>query len=340
LVAPTRGKGAAYWTGSGASSLLVGGAAAWPLAARAQQPERMRVIGSLNILGENDPESRLRHAAFTQGLKELGWTDGGNMRIEARWADGDDGRLHKLAAELVAITPDVILTSGSVTVRPLQQATRTVPIVFVQVVDPVGSGYVDSMARPGGNTTGFTQFEYSLSGKWVELLKQIALGVTRAAVIRDPTRGPGVAQFAAIQTAAQSLGMELTPVNALDVHDIERGLTTFALSANGCFIVTSGWTVFHRDVIIPLAARLRLPAVYPYRYYAAEGGLASYGPSTIDQFWRAARYVDRILKGEKPGDLPVQAPTKYEFVINLKTAKALGLEIPPTVLARADEVIE
>ena len=318
---------------------LLGATAAWPLAARAQQG-RIRVIGSLNILGENDPESRLRHAAFTQGLKELGWTDGGNMRIEARWADGDDGRLHKLAAELVAITPDVILTSGSVTVRPLQQATRTVPIVFVQVVDPVGSGYVDSMARPGGNTTGFTQFEYSLSGKWVELLKQIALGVTRAAVIRDPTRGPGVAQFAAIQTAAQSFGMELTPVNALDVHDIERGLTTFALTANGGLIVTSGGTGFHRDVIIPLAARLRLPAVYPYRYYAAEGGLASYGPSTIDQFWRAASYVDRILKGEKPGDLPVQAPTKYEFVINLKTAKALGLEIPPTVLARADEVIE
>jgi putative tryptophan/tyrosine transport system substrate-binding protein len=320
-------------------TLLGGAAAAWPLGARAQQG-RMRVIGSLYILAEDDPESRLRHAAFKQGLKELGWIDGSNARIEARWADGDDGRLRKLAAELVALAPDVILTSGSVTVRPLQQATRTVPIVFVQVVDPVGSGYVDSMARPGGNTTGFTQFEYSLTGKWVELLKQIAPGVTRAAVIRDPTRGPGVAQFAAIQTAAQSLGVELTPVNTLDVQDIERGLTTFARTANGGLIVTSGGTGFHRDVIIPLAARLRLPAVYPYRYYAAEGGLASYGPSTIDQFRRAAGYVDRILKGEKPGDLPVQAPTKYELVLNLKTAKALGLTVPDTVLARADEVIE
>jgi putative ABC transport system substrate-binding protein len=215
-----------------------------------------------------------------------------------------------------------------------------VPIVFVQVVDPVGSGYVDSMAQPGGNTTGFTQFEYSLSGKWVELLKQIAPRVTRAAVIRDPTRGPGVAQFAAIQTAAQSLGVELTPVNALDVQDIERSLTTFARSANGGLIVTSGGTGFHRDVIIPLATRLRLPSIYPYRYYAAEGGLTSYGPNTIDQFRRAAGYVDRILKGEKPGDLPVQSPTKYELVINLRTAKALGLTVPDTVLARADEVIE
>jgi putative ABC transport system substrate-binding protein len=372
----------------------VASSVSWPLAARAQQGH-IRVIGSLHILAEDDPESRLRHAAFKQGLKELGWIDGGNARIEARWAGGDDGRLRKLAAELVALAPDVIVTSGSVTVRPLQQATRSaalaseassqrgdskvrahsasedardragdtrpepgssarVPIVFVQVVDPVGSGYVDSLARPGGNTTGFTQFEYSLSGKWVELLKQIAPGVTRAAVIRDPTRGPGVAQFAAIQTAAQSLGVELTPVNALDVRDIERGLTTFAHAAlasgassqrgesivNGGLIVTSGGTGFHRDVFIPLAARLRLPAVYPYRYYATEGGLASYGPSTIDQFRRAAGYVDRILKGEKPGDLPVQAPTKYELVINLKTAKALGLAVPDTVLARADEVIE
>ena len=319
---------------------FVGGAAVtWPLVARAQQ-DRVRLIGSLNILAEDDPESRLRHAAFKQSLKELGWTDGGNVRIEARWAGGDDGRLRKYAAELVALAPDVILTAGSVTVRPLQQVTRTVPIVFVQVVDPVGSGYVDSMARPGGNTTGFTQFEYSLSGKWLELLKEIAPRVTRAAVIRDPTRGPGVAQFAAIQTVAQTLGVELSPVNALDVRDIERGLTTFASSANGGLIVTSGGTGFHRDVIIPLAARLRLPSVYPYRYYAADGGLTSYGPNTIDQFRRAAGYVDRILKGEKPADLPVQAPTRYELVINLKTAKALGLDVPATVLARTDEVIE
>jgi putative ABC transport system substrate-binding protein len=222
----------------------------------------------------------------------------------------------------------------------VQQATRTVPIVFVQVVDPVGSGYVDSMSRPGGNTTGFTQFEYSLSGKWVELLKEIAPQVTRAAVIRDPTRGSGIAQFAAIQTVAQSLGVELSTVNALDVQDIERGVAAFARSANGGLIVTSGGTGFHRNVIIPLAARLRLPSVYPYRYYATEGGLASYGPSTVDQYRRAAKYVDRILKGEKPADLPVQAPTKYELVINQKTAKALGIAVPQTLLARADEVIE
>jgi putative ABC transport system substrate-binding protein len=320
-------------------SLLGGAAVAWPLAVRAQQ-DRVRLIGTLHILAEDDPESQLRHAAFKRSLKELGWTDGGNVRIEARWADGDDGRLRKYAAELVALAPDVILASGSVTVRPLQQATRTVPIVFAQVVDPVGSGYIDSMARPGGNTTGFTQFEYSLSGKLLELLKQIAPRVTRAAVIRDPTRGPGVAQFAAIQTVAQSLGVELSPINALDAGDIERGLTTFARSANGGIVVTSGGTGFNRNVIIPLVARLRLPSIYPYRYYAAEGGLISYGPNTIDQFRRAAVYIDRILKGDKPGDMPVQAPTKYEMVINLKTAKALGLDIPATVLARADEVIE
>jgi len=225
-------------------------------------------------------------------------------------------------------------------VRPVQQATRTVPIVFVQVVDPVGSGYVDSLSRPGGHTTGFTLFEYSLSGKWLELLKEIAPKVTRVAVIRDPTRGSGIAQFAAMQTAAPSLGMELSTINASDVHDMERGIAAFARSTNGGLIVTSGGTGFHRDAIIPLAARLRLPAVYPYRYYATEGGLVAYGPNTIDQYRRAAKYVDRILKGEKPADLPVQAPTKYELVINLKTAKALGLEVPSSLLARADEVLE
>jgi putative ABC transport system substrate-binding protein len=300
----------------------------------------VRLIGSLSILAEDDPESRLRIAAFKQSLQELGWIEGGNVRIEARWAGGDDGLVRKHAAELAALAPDVILTSGSVTVRPVQQATRTVPIVFVQVVDPVGSGYVDSLSRPGGNTTGFTLFEYSLSGKWLELLKEIAPHVTRAAVIRDPTRGSGIAQFAAIQTAAQSLGVELSPVNAVDVHDMERGITAFARSDNGGLIVTSGGTGFHRNVIIRLAAQLRLPSVYPYRYYATEGGLAAYGPTTIDQYRRAARYVDRILKGEKPADLPVQAPTKYELVINLKTAKALGMMVPSALLARADEVIE
>jgi putative ABC transport system substrate-binding protein len=322
---------------------LIGGAAAtaaWPVATYSQQADRLRLIGSLNILAEDDPESRLRIAAFKQSLQELGWIEGGNVRIETRWAGGDDGLVRKHAAELAALAPDVILTSGSVTVRPVQQATGTVPIVFVQVVDPVGSGYVDSLSRPGGNTTGFTLFEYSLSGKWLELLKEIAPHVTRAAVIRDPTRGSGIAQFAAIQTAAQSLGVELSPVNAVDVHDMERGITAFARSANGGLIVTSGGTGFHRNVIIRLAAQLRLPSVYPYRYYATEGGLAAYGPNTLDQYRRAARYVDRILKGEKPADLPVQAPTKYELVINLKTANTLGLTVADSLLARADELIE
>jgi putative ABC transport system substrate-binding protein len=265
---------------------LIGGAAAtaaWPVATYSQQADRLRLIGSLNILAEDDPESRLRIAAFKQSLQELGWIEGGNVRIETRWAGGDDGLVRKHAAELAALAPDVILTSGSVTVRPVQQATGTVPIVFVQVVDPVGSGYVDSLSRPGGNTTGFTLFEYSLSGKWLELLKEIAPHVTRAAVIRDPTRGSGIAQFAAIQTAAQSLGVELSPINAVDVHDMERGITAFARSANGGLIVTSGGTGFHRNVIIRLAAQLRLPSVYPYRYYATEGGLAAYGPNTLDR---------------------------------------------------------
>ena len=317
--------------------VVAGSATAWPFMARAQ--ERIRLVGLLNILAEDDPESRLRIAAFKKSLQELGWTDG-SIRIEARWAGGDVERLRKHAKELVALGPDVILTSGSVTVRPIQQATRTIPIVFVQAVDPVGSGYVESMSRPGGNTTGFTQFEYSLSGKWLELLKQIAPQVTRVAVIRDPVNGSGIAQFAVIQAFAPPLGVELVPIDARDVGEIERSITAFARVENGGLIVTSGGTGYHRDVIVPLAARFRLPAVYPYRYYATDGGLASYGPNTIDQYRRAATYVDRILKGEKPADLPVQAPTKYELVINLKTAKALGLTIPPSVLARADEVIE
>ena len=321
-------------------SLIGGVAVAWPLAARAQQSNRVRVIGSLNILAEDDPEEKLRMAAFKQSLQQLGWTEGSNVRIEVRWAGGDAGRVHKYAAELSAIAPDVVLSSGSVTIGPVQQALRTVPIVFVQVVDPVGSGYVDSMARPGGNITGFTQFEYSLSGKWLELLKEIVPSVTRAAVIRDPTRGPGNAQFAAIQTVAPSLGVELTAINALDVREVERAVTAFARSANGGLIVTTGGTGFHRDVIIPLAARLRLPAVYPYRYWTTDGGLVSYGPSTVDQYRRAAGYVDRILKGEKPAKMPVQAPTKYELIINLTTAKALGITVPQSVLGRADELIE
>jgi putative tryptophan/tyrosine transport system substrate-binding protein len=313
-------------------------AAARPLLVRAE--EHVRTVGFLNILADNDPESQLRIAAFKKSLQQLGWKEGSNVRIEERYAGGDSERLRKYARELATLAPDVILTSGSVTVRPLQQATRTIPIVFVQTVDPVGSGYVESMSHPGGNTTGFTQFEYSLSGKWLELLKQIAPQVTRVAVIRDPVNGSGIAQFAVIQAFAPPLGVEVIPVDARDIREIERSVTDFARIDHGGLIVTSGGTGFHRDVIIPLAARFRLSAVYPYRYYATDGGLASYGPNTIEQFRRAASYVDRILKGEKPADLPVQAPTKYELVINLKTAKALGVTLSPSLLARADEVIE
>jgi putative ABC transport system substrate-binding protein len=257
-----------------------------------------------------------------------------------RWGAGDADRGRKYAAELVALAPDVILLSGTSVVPPMMQATRTIPIVFVQVIDPVGSGFVKSLARPGGNITGFTQFEYSLAAKWVELLKQIAPHVTRAAVIRDPTRGSGIGQFAVVQAIAPLLGMELSPINPLDVSEMESAIAEFARSPNGGLIVTVGGTAFNRDLIIALAAKHRLPAVYAYPYFASGGGLMSYGPDTIEQYRRAAAYVDRILKGEKPADLPVQAPTKYELVINLRTAKALGLTVPPSVLARADEVIE
>jgi putative ABC transport system substrate-binding protein len=321
-------------------TLLGGAAATWPLAARAQQPEGVRRIAVLQILAENDPESVARHAAFEQTLQALGWTNDRNVRIDYRWAAGEADRVQKYVAELLALKPDVILTSGSITVAPLLRATRTVPIVFVQVVDPVGGGLVESLARPGGNATGFTQFDYNLSGKWLELLKEIAPRVTRVAVIRDPTRGPGIGQYAVIQSVAPSLGIELRPINALETAEIERAVATFSGSPNGGLIVTSGGTGFHRDLIVPLAARHKLPTVYPFRYYVADGGLVSYGPDTIDQFRRAAGYVDRILKGGKPADLPVQAPTKYELVLNLKTAKALGLTVPPSVLSRADEVLE
>jgi putative ABC transport system substrate-binding protein len=319
---------------------LLGSAAVWPLAARAQQPEGVRRIAVLQILAENDPESVARHAAFEQTLQALGWTNDRNVRIDYRWAAGEADRVQKYAAELLALKPDVISTSGSITVAPLLRATRTIPIVFVQVVDPVGGGLVESLARPGGNATGFTQFDYNLSGKWLELLKEIAPRVTRVAVIRDPTRGPGVGQYAVIQSVAPSLGIELRPINALETAEIERAVAAFAGSSNGGLIVTSGGTGFHRDLIVPLAARHKLPAVYPFRYYVTDGGLISYGPDTIDQFRRAAAYIDRILKGEKPADLPVQAPNKYELVVNLKTAKALDLTIPPAILARADDVIE
>ena len=324
-------------------TLLGGGAAvAWPLAARAQQPERVRRIGVLMASAADDSESQARIAAFLQGLQQLGWADGRNVRIDTRWAttDADDIRRH--AAELAALAPDVLVAAtGTVTAAPLLQATRTVPIVFVQVIDPVGAGFVVSLARPGGNATGFTIYEYGMSGKWLELLKEIAPRMARAAVLRDPAIASGIGQFAAVQAVAPSLGVELSPVDVRDAGEIERAVTAFARSPNGGLIVTaSALATRHRDLIIALAARHRLPAVYSYRYLVAAGGLISYGPDSLDQYRRAAGYVDRILKGEKPADLPVQAPTKYALVINLKTANALGLDIPTTVLSRADEVIE
>ena len=320
---------------------LLGGTAAWPFAARAQQPSGMRRIGVLMDLAENDPEGQARIAAFLQRLAQLGWTDGRNVRIDTRWGAGDAERIRRQAAELIALAPDVILATGTPSLGPLLQATRTVPIVFMQVVDPVGGGFVDSLARPGGNATGFTIFEYSLSAKWLELLKEVTPRVTRVGVLRDPAVSSGTAQFGAIQSVAPSLGAEVSPINLRDSPEIGRGVTTFARSANGGLIVTTSTLAnVHRDLIVMLAARYKLPAVYSARYFVIGGGLMSYGPDRIDQSRRAAGYVDRILKGEKPADLPVQAPTRFETVINLKTAKALGLQIPDVVRARADEVIE
>ena len=322
-------------------SLLGGAAAAWPLAARAQQSERVRRIGVLMNLAADDPEAQVRLAAFHQGLQELGWTVGRNLRIDTRWGAGDADRYRRYSTELVALAPDVILAASGAIVPWLLQATRSVPIVFAQVPDPVGAGFVESLAHPGGNITGFTNFEFSIGGKLLELLKEIAPRVTRAAVLRDAADPAGVGQWGAIQTAAPSLGLELRVVDVRDAGEIERSITAFARGSNGGMIVTgSAPTAIHRDLIITLAARHRLPSVYAYRYHATSGGLISYGPETIDQYRRAASYVDRIFRGEKPADLPVQAPTKYELVINLKTAKALGLDVPPTLLARADEVIE
>jgi putative ABC transport system substrate-binding protein len=320
---------------------LLGGAAAWPLAARAQPDERIRRVGVLAYWAADDAEGRARLAAFAQALKQLGWSDGRNLRIDTRsTANADDLRRH--AAELAALAPDVLVgATGTATAAPLLQATRTVPIVFVTVIDPVGAGFVASLARPGGNATGFTMFEYGMSGKWLELLKEIAPRVTRAAVLRDPAIASGIGQFGAVQAVAPSLGVEVSPVDVRDAGEIERAVTAFARVSNGGLIVTaSGSALSHRQPIAVLAARHRLPAVYAGRQFVTAGGLISYGPELIDQFRRAAGYVDRILKGEKPADLPVQAPTKYDLVINLKTAKALGLTVPPTLLARADEVIE
>jgi putative tryptophan/tyrosine transport system substrate-binding protein len=321
-------------------TLLGGAAAAWPLAARAQQPNRMRRVGVLMNLAADDAESAARLTAFVQGLQELGWTDSRNVRIETRWGAGDAERFRRYAAELVALAPDVILASGA-SMYALQQVTHEVPTVFVLVPDPVGAGVVATLARPGGNATGFTQFEYSMSVKWLELLKEVAPRVTRVAVMRDPTLTSGTAQFAAIQSVSSSFRVELSPIGVRDRAEMERALGTFASGPDGGLIVTaSPLATVHRDLIIKLADRDKLPTVYYERFFATGGGLVSYGPNFVDQYRRAAGYVVRILKGEKPSDLPVQAPTKYELVINLKTAKALGLEVPATLLARADEVIE
>jgi putative ABC transport system substrate-binding protein len=321
---------------------LLGSAAAWPLAARAQQGERARRIGVLMALAADDPDAQMRITAFLQGLQQLGWTAGRNLQIETRWATTDTDSLRRHATELAALAPDVIVAgSGTATIAPLLQATRTVPIVFTVAVDPVGAGFVASLARPGGNATGFTTFEYGMSVKWLELLKEIAPRVTRAAVLRDPSIASGIGQLAAIQAVAPSLRIELTAVDVRDADETERAVTAIARSANGGMIVTpSPVASHHSNRIIALAARHRLPAIYAWRFYAAAGGLVSYGADLVDHYRLAANYVDRILKGEKPADLPVQAPTKYELVINLKTAKALGLEMPSSVLARADEVIE
>jgi len=324
-------------------TLISGAAAAWPLAARAQQPGgRMRRIGVLMSQSADDPGALALISAFAQGLQERGWTIGGNVRIEYRWGAGDLDRFRKYAAELVALSPDVIVATAGSIVGALQQVSRTVPIVFVTTVDPVGGGWVESLARPGGNATGFASFEFSMSGKWLELLKEIAPRVTRVAVIRDPNVPAGSGGLAAIQTVAPSFGMELTPIGVRSADEIERGIATLARSANGGLIVVGpvSSVQLHRNLIIALAARHRLPAVYGSLVWSKTGGLISYGADALDQYRRAASYVDRILKGEKPADLPVQAPTKYELVINLKTAKALGLEVPTTLLAHADEVIE
>jgi putative tryptophan/tyrosine transport system substrate-binding protein len=322
-------------------TLLGGAAAAWPLAARAQQGERMRRLGVLINLTADDPEGHARITAFAQGLQEAGWTTGRNVRIDYRWGGAGADAMAKYAAELVALAPDVILAATSSSVAPLRRITRTIPIVFVQVIDPVSAGFVASLARPGGNATGFTIIEYGFSGKWLELLKEVAPHITRAAVIRDPTVAAQMGQMGAIQSVAPSLGVELRPVEARDAGEIERAITAFARSGNGGLIVlSSAAALAHRGLIITLAARERLPAVYSDRVFVAGGGLMSYDTNRTEQYRRAAGYVDRVLKGENPADLPVQAPTKYELAINLKTAKALDLEVPPTLLARADEVIE
>ncbi|HTP93014.1 MAG TPA: ABC transporter substrate-binding protein [Xanthobacteraceae bacterium] len=323
-------------------TLLGSATATWPLMARSQQSTGMRRIGVLaGAIAPDDPETRAQPTAFLQGLRDLGWFDGRNVHIDYRWGLGNAENTRKYATELVALAPDVILIDGTATVAPMLQATRSVPIVFVNVADPVGAGFVESMARPGGNITGFLAFEYGISGKWLELLKQIAPSVTRAAILRDPAITSGIGQFAVIESVALSVGVDVIPVDIHDAGEIERSLANFARVPNGGLILTaSALAALHHNLIIELAARYKLPSVYTQPRYVTDGGMISYGPDIVDQYRRAAVYVDRILKGEKPGDLPVQAPTKYELVINLKTAKTLGLTIPQSLLATADEVIE
>ena len=320
---------------------LLGGSAAWPIAARGQQHERMRRIGVLMNLAAGDPMSQPYVAMLLRRLRELGWTDGQNVQIDYRWGAGDADRYHRYAAELVALAPDVILAPTAAVVGQVRRATRTVPIVFVLIVDPVGAGFVESLARPGGNTTGFMNFEYGISGKWLELLKEVAPRVTRAAVIRDAADPTGTGQLGAIQAVAPSFRVELRPIDVHDAVEMERAVAAFARSPNGGLIVPAGTLAYlHRKLIVTLAAQHQLPTVYSHPQFVTDGGLISYGPDRLDQYRQAAGYLDRILKGEKPADLPVQAPTKYELIINLKTAKALGLDIPPMLLARADDVIE
>jgi putative tryptophan/tyrosine transport system substrate-binding protein len=322
-------------------SVALGGAAAWPLAARAQQGERIRRIGALFGVTLDNPDVQARYAAFRQGLQQLGWTEGRNLRIDIRSFAGKAADARKDAADLVALAPEVILSVGNLSLGPLLQATSTVPIVFALVVDPVGAGFVDSLSQPGGNATGFMEFEYSLCGKWLELLKEIAPSVKRAAVLRDATATAGTSQFAVIQSVAPSVSVDVSPINERDAAEIERTIAAFARAADsGLVVTTSPFSTTYRNLIITLAAQHKLPTVYSDRSFVDAGGLISYGPNYIDQTRRAAGYVDRILKGEKPANLPVQAPTKYELVVNLKTAKALGLAVPQSILARADEVIE
>ena len=319
---------------------LLGGAAALPVAAHAQHSSAIRRIAVVGALGPGDVETVTRSAAFEQALATLGWTKGATIAINYHWIANDPELAQKAAAEVIALAPDVLLASSNIVIAPLSKTTRTIPIVMVQVIDPIGSGFVETMATPGGNITGFTQFEYSLAGKWLDLLMEIAPRTSRVAVLREPTRGPGIGQFAVIQALAPARAVEPMPIDPSDVADMERRITAFVSAPNGGMIATVGGIATHRAAIIAVASRNRLPTIYPYRYYAAGGGLVSYGPDTIDQYRRAAGYVDRILKGEKPASLPVQGPTKYELAINLNTAKALGLTVPQSLLARADEVIE